>query len=396
VYDAQVEEPRASWLTEILQAANALSSVIPHVVESLARETDARDLAQQCALTGFAAARGDAAARRALYGVLERAFDAQLDDAGEIDVVRLDGIDGLLHVAQRRGARLRAGTSNRHYWIESAMLEAETRLGADAAADALARAARDDLSVQAYRDELERERERRRLPIPEVLAERAARLRAIPAADVMRMIEQGDRDWRGTLSGWGRHAERTDLLVVQSAMLEERDPVRLAKLFAVFARRALPVFDARLLVHGENPDEEVRWRALLALGNNTHDLVRGYALERLSSRPSDPDLLGLLVQNYASGDERQIQAALVAQASPAESHSLVSSLLDIYEQNRVPEGSAAMLFAYEETPCMNCRARAVQWLVDQRLLPAALREECRFDADSAIRKAVTQTSARSQ
>ena len=62
--------------------------------------------------------------------------------------------------------------------------------------------------------------------------------------------------------------------------------------------------------------------------------------------------------------------------------------MDVYEANPVVEAQRAVLFAYEETPCSNCRHRAVALLQAIQCLPAGIREECRFDANDAIREAV--------
>jgi hypothetical protein len=76
---------------------------------------------------------------------------------------------------------------------------------------------------------------------------------------------------------------------------------------------------------------------------------------------------------------------LTATDDTDEMHGLAWALLDIFTENKSANCFNSMTFAYEHTPCSLCRARAVELLLEQGVMPEELLAECRFDANGEIR-----------
>jgi len=69
-------------------------------------------------------------------------------------------------------------------------------------------------------------------------------------------------------------------------------------------------------------------------------------------------------------------------------HDLCWGLEEVFRENRTPDCAVSMLFAYEHTPCSQCRERFVAELMEFGKAPREVIEECRFDANPAIRELV--------
>src|SRR5260370_943398 len=163
---------------------------------------------------------------------------------------------------------------------------------------------------------------------------------------------------------WGRHAPKEELSAVFEAMTSQSEPGRLCKYLRVFGRRPLHAFDVRMLQYAEHADAEVRRLAIRALANYAHPDVRRLAVERLTARRFLEDELKLLKANYRPGDAALIEHILRLPKCRDALHELGFALGDIFEANKVTESSTAMLFVYEESPCSNCRYKAVKILAE--------------------------------
>ena len=383
-FDPQLEAERAPWLFDILAATESVDRLQPPILEALSQSSDTWDLAQLCDLAEIYARRGSEKARAALYRTWDRIPDPSAPWLAEEPILRLDGLEGLLYIAERRGSALRRGDEN--LGVQGILEAAEGICGPRAVADALEAAALRSADTTAFVEQAQEERRQNLEKASEDRVSLGDRIQAITPVQVLDAIEGGSLEpTRSMLGRWGRHADEDSLQRIAEGMLREEDPARLVRYLAVFSRRPLPDFDARLIGLLDHADAGVRRRAAKALAETKAQAVRDLALHRLEDGKADGDTLGLLKRNYRDGDHRLIESRLVECDDPDKTHDLCWGLRDVFDQNNRSEGAGCMLFGYEQTPCSNCRQAFFAWLLDRGKAPAEVTEECRFDANPDIR-----------
>jgi hypothetical protein len=154
----------------------------------------------------------------------------------------------------------------------------------------------------------------------------------------------------------------------------------------------LPEFDDRLIELSRHADGEVRRRAMHALAENKAPAVRDLALRQLEAGYADGDTIALLKRNYEPNDHRLLESILASGDNTNVMHRLCWGLEDVFHENRTPDCAVAMRFAYEHTPCSNCRERFLARLLEFNKAPPQMLEECRFDANADIRELIAADS----
>jgi hypothetical protein len=379
-YDPQLEGSRAWWMMAFLDAADAAERLRPKILAAFDSATSTWDLDQLCGLAEIYARRGCAEARETLYKVFERQPDPMASWLGVEQILRLDGLRGVVLAAARRPAE-RAFGEWRDGFVD--LLEsADEAFGAEAVDETVEEAARSYPRLRSFQQSLRDYRER---PPPEPRQETAIGLEQvieeIRAADPSR----GRQRYRG----WGKRiASEEALRQVAEAMYSESHPGRLAKYLAILSGRAPSRLHPRLLTLADHPDREVRSRALAVLANYSTEAVRALALTRMRQGDHGEEVLGLFIKNYREGDHRLIEAALLTGDNIGDVHGLVLAIRRIFENNHTAACATSMRFVYEHSPCSLCRAGTVELLLELGMLPDELREECALDANEDIREKV--------
>ncbi len=339
-YDPQCEWDRTDWVLGLVRLARVEPQAREAVGETLRAGTHHWDIRHAAEL---AAALGE---REALYAALER---QAVEDwvVGEL-IVRLDGLEG----ARRVLAIAREP-------LDPTLAEALEEVGA------LVDRPVADSSINA-------------LGMVPILN----RLTRDPNAYAELTFEQA-RAGRCLIS-WGAGAPREALMLCLEALVRTSDPELATELLSAFARRALPEFDRRLLVFLDGSEPLLRRRTATALSNTPHPLIREAVLERLARDGLSSHLLVALSSNVEAGD-----AALFSSQLPREpDHDLVSGVVDMYARSPPPDAVEPLLWAYERSPCSNCRGEAVKILARLEALPGWLVEEAEFDCNEVVREAV--------
>jgi hypothetical protein len=132
--------------------------------------------------------------------------------------------------------------------------------------------------------------------------------------------------------------------------------------------------------------------AASALAQINHASVRALALELIENTGAFRDnAVDLLSANFLPGDH-QIALNWFNRESDSELlHWIGFSLLDFYKSHPEPETEPKMLHSiYEQSPCSDCRERAVRRWIEIGCLPDQIQRECEWDANSDIRELVSQ------
>jgi hypothetical protein len=156
----------------------------------------------------------------------------------------------------------------------------------------------------------------------------------------------------------------------------------------VFSKRAAPSFDDRLIELCRHSEAEVRRRALIAMENSEHPLIRDFALAEFEDRVRGGSVVGLFIRNYRRGDERRILESVELPDDDCERHWLLMDVNKVLEANPEADRSQLGIIAYASTPCDSCRSDSARLLHLQHVAPRWLTEECRFDSNEESRALV--------
>ena len=321
-FELSVDEYRGDWLWQIMQAAHTEDQFRAAIFEALNHLAE-DDAAQLCQLGFHYAMAGDDAFRSRLYQIVEEKPLADMRYLGEEEIVRLDGDEAFLFTARLRGRQL----ENRDWeWDDSVLIdESVKRLGEDRVRQSLEAAS--DQAARRYREawiKTNNESE----PAGNARSVHVDKMRQIPVADITAAAESPESKYP-YLRGWGRWANDNDLETVLERLLSAHEPRIIANYLKVFSGREFPRIVPELVSLSQHTDPEVRRRAISALENSSHPLVRKLAEDELKKGVPGGLALGLLVKNYQFGDEQRIMDLAALPDDSEEQHWLFKNATKI-------------------------------------------------------------------
>ena len=373
-HDSHCEDSRGDWLWDIIQQVNGQDRLSDAILQSLRQLNDESSADQLCRLARYFAERGDDRFRKRLYQIVETKPFADFCP-GEEEVIALDGELAFLLAARVRGMRL---ASREWEWDDRNLTDiAIERFGRDRAI-ALLETSSDAYILRFFRVWLEDER-----------------------SQTGSSFWHDDPRWRGSVNdilaaangtercywfrGWGTYADDEQLKTILTHILQSQSSHDVSRLLRVFANRALPEFEPRLVELFQHENEAVRQPVVAALAMNSHPTIRALALEQFAA-DSLRNAIALIKRNFEPGDEERILNAITLPEDACDRHWLLMDVIDVLKTNSVAECSRLAVVTYFETPCMNCRVESARLLRDRKVAPAWLAEECRFDADETARQ----------
>jgi hypothetical protein len=383
-FDVLVDDPRRDWLWRIIQAVGAKDRFRVPILHALYDLSDQSSANQLCGLARCYAETGDETFRSRLYDLVEQKPFPQSPWLGEEEIIALDGEQAFLFAAGVRGRSL----ANRGWdWDDRNLIDLAVQRLSEAQVFNLLTASSDP-AVRRFRESWHDEKERM-ANTPQAEAHES-RMKATPVDEIIRAANsESNCAW---FRGWGRYADEAALQGVLRHLQAAQEPKVITNLLKVFAARALPEFDSRLIELGQHLDEEVRRRALCALEQNTHPLIREFALVELLAGVQDGAAVGLFINNYRLGDEDRILEAMEVSADVCDLHWLLMDVTKVLEKNPEADCSRLGVIAYALTPCENCRYSATRLLYQRQAAPQWLQQECRYDSAKECRELIDKTN----
>jgi len=386
-YDRQCEPLRAEYMYRVIRLTPDPDYFRDRVVDALLTVGNEQDADHLFELAVHLARDGDQKTRDAIYAKFDRNDSGEHFD-GKCQIVQLDGIAGMLHIADRIGADLLSASPTpwEPYNVRSVLEECRDSLGEERTNIALQEAARDNPRIRAYLDAaVKPDPENRWTHHPDRLTQDFSYeyLRR-------RLDEADDLPSPGFLSKWARRAADPDIENVARDLLAEHDERKLLKMLSVFFRRAFPLDPDRLLALTESSNDRVAHAAYVALEKVSHPRVRQAALDAMKAGRVSGRTIGLFISNYESGDAALIVPQLPSDGSDDFLHWTAFNLIEVFEVNQTKECLDPMIWAYQSTPCSNCRRRAVEVLMAASVLPDWMQRECEHDSSESIRELVAR------
>ena len=411
-YDPQIEGDRSGWLMAITDLAGAGDSVYSEFISSLHEMPVGENqwqfrshTVQRATVLGLLAKRGFAGAR----GALERLFldncVASGDDIiGGLDIIELDGEQGLVQVASVLGHRAHeAGVADVVDWFLSVFDEDREE---GSGLRVLEAARNRDAGVECFLSIREAAWARAAANAAAAASEAAgpfspdySRIR-VSASDltvdqILEWIRNApmEPDLHGilqfgrlSLTLWASFASEADLDRVLRELETAESSLQQWRLLRVFHFRQMPRLPDRVLVLAETGEPEVRACAHNALKHVADPRVRDLALRSLNAERIEVGSLALWRAIYQPGDHRLIEAGLVLPEDLERFHWAMLDLEGLCVHVGQPECLPLMLLVYAHAPSSLCRSRVVECMVKMGVAPDWLLAEARFDASEFTRE----------
>lgn len=382
-YDTQGEASRATWLMSVVDLCTEPSYYTDSIMMELAKAEDDRDLSQLYDLCLIMAERGSVQAKNAIY---DRFDKQEFNESwlGGYQIIALDELSGLTHVARILGQRMR---DDSEYWDGMTYTHACEMFGKEKTNKHLEELSQKDKAVAAYlKDSLEIYKAWERpndFNTPEKLRERSRH--EIPFDVIQSNIENVHKH-KSRYLRFGRYATNEEIKTLYERMLNEERPEQLVRYLWLFRKRELPALDKKLFDLCCSENEDISSSAITALSHSTDKRVRDFAIRKISIDKTFPlELIELFINNYESGDAVYIERALLKDGNKEKVFSLSYDILKVFEENPVKEMLKCILWVYENTACAHCRCRAVKLLAEHSIMPDHIKNECRHDCCEEVK-----------
>ncbi len=387
-FDPQCEDDRALWVWSLCQASGIVEDAGRAVIERPAildsDSMDTWDAHHQASILRLAAQSGVPQAREALYALFDRNPQGQSWIARS-DLLMLDGLSGLLHLARRFGqAIVREEYAYLVPWTFSNAVEAH---GRDAVMACLESAALEEADVAAFLTAVLRDEtnvEQALAPQPAESSRQSPDMSSLSFEEVERSFPPGRLD-RIRFGAWGRDASDAAIQRAFGLFVSATDPIQIRRLVSCFSDRAAPDFHPRVLDLLSSDDRSTRHSAGRAITLIKHPLVRQAAMQRLNAGLMDERTVQLLASNFDPQDEADMLELLSRSQGRDDRHRTCWWLVG-KEKGRPHWPASLVIWGYEHTPCELCRSHAVRHLLERSEAPRWLLEEACEDSNEQTRE----------
>ena len=380
-YDNQAEGSRADYIYQLIQKSKRKERIINAVLRKMEFEKDdLHGLDQMCDLAVIFYKNGNVKAKTALYNRFEKNNLDEFEFCGQEQIIKIDGINGILKVAEVVGESLFENPDDfEDSWIIDDFQKQNKTLDVY---DELKKASQNNKFIKAYYDYILKNKWKKY---------RGKKIKQFTYELVKEKMQSG----RLVFLSSDRINELTDDEVDKLAneFLAEKNNHKRELYLRFFSSRKFP-FDYNPIFQialGENPkNTRLVEYALESLKYFSSTEIRELALEKIKKVKNPCDYLNLLVSNYKSGDW-EVLTEIVNRSDNFEFiHSIVFGFIDIYKANPTTECREPLETIYKKMNCGLHREDILEILMDNNVLSDEIFKEIQFDSYFKVRKLYRQ------
>lgn len=375
--DPQSEGSRAKYVYGLIKKSKHQDRIIKAILNNLKNEKkDYWGLEQMCDLAVLFYKDGVWEARKALHSRFEKNIRPGYEFCGQDQVITIDGLEGLLKVAEMVGGTL---IKNKDDWEDSWRVdEFQKRNKSLDVYKALEKASRKNNNVKAY---LKSIKENKWKPYKKTKSGKFT----------YELIKQKIEENKFRFISADRANELSDREVKKLAndFLGEKELTRKEAYLRFFAKRRYPYDFSpiyKIATSRRSKKSRLVEFALDALRFYSDKKIRKLALDNFKIKKNPCDYLCLLVSNYKKGDHKVLTGILNRSDDYDYVHSLVFGLIDIYDSNPTPDCQLPLVTVYSKMNCGIHRADVVRLLKQNNVLPDNIRSELKFDSYESVRE----------
>jgi hypothetical protein len=376
-YDPQCEGDRSIYLSELISISPQKEAIIEELLKILLnKRSDDWGLVQLFELVRLFAEDGNLKAREILLKRFEKNSKPSYQFAGQHSIIALEGISGLIKVAEIRGKILMQDKEDwEDSWVIDDFQSANRRLKVY---DILEKEAKSNVYIKTYLDSVKNhiwslpKRQKRKKYSYKVLNEK---------------IKTGPL--RGVLEKVKIDLSERDIKRLADDFLRENDRKKQESYLKIFEHIKYPYHYHHILDIAKGKDskeDRCKYFALEALRHFEGEDLRRYAVQKINKLKNPSLYLPLLVSNYREGDHKMLASIAERNNNYDAIHSIVCGLIDIYIANPTPECKEPLEAMYNKLNCGIHREDVIRILKSNGVLSNKIEEELQYDSYTEIRK----------
>jgi hypothetical protein len=369
-YDGQCEKSRAPYLYELATLNGKAEEIKPAILAAIElRHEDTWTRSQLFQLTRQYAESGDPVAREAIYNNFYKYPTTRNDWVGYVEIIELDGLDGLKFIASKVGRALYEDSDD---WHDDNEISYLMRINPEIDAWLeLEKAAEYDPFIKIYLDR-----------IREILGNRAVgpklkvvRKNAVEETLSISRARAAHRKWT-----------KNELKKIAQRLITEKQSTNREKLLSVFRRNKYP-FDSEFILRiAQNAKGKEQHIAFDALANLKSPEIRAFAVKGLTNSAEPQKFTIILKSNYKKGDENLLTTIINNTRNEGLIELLLINLIEVYTANRVKDCTAPLEALYNKSNCALHRYDLVKLLIENDVLSTKIKDELPFDCSKNVRE----------
>ena len=297
------------------------------------------------------------------------------DWAGQDAIIEIDGLKGLLYVAETEGRYL---TKNPENWEDSFFVDnfQENNSSIDVYSE-LRKSAQKNAFVKKYLETIEEHKFAVYKPNKN------------EKYDYQYVKDRLENKYLGIGPRVLEKLSKKDLKRLAEDFLKETRRSKQEKYLRIFARVKFPCDYQPILELAKSKNskkDSLVFFAVESLKFFRAKEVRQFAIEKLSQTNEPEIYTDLLVGNYKKGDWKLLKSIAEKYKNDDVIHSLGASYVDIYEANPTKECKEPLEVIYDKMNCGLHRKTLVKILIENNILSEKIRNEIQFDCNEETRK----------
>lgn len=387
-YDTQCEPSRASWLFGMIKDRAEYTAFRSSILTALESETNGADLFQLCDLVKEMAQNGDRDAKRILRKcVLSFAKTPDKQGLGAVDLIDVYGNKAVLDLANVFGKRLLKSPGTEISYGFYCNRDIRKLLSDSSSSNPEIKAFWDYIVKSGHL--VNKELTREQMKIDKQKRRRMFR-KKYPLKKIIEDAQNGVGRYPDHYVSFGEYATERELKKICNQILTEQDEEVRMRLLWIFRRAVLPRYSFKYFNWANSEHKGLRIASIAALAQVWDKRVRRLARTKLKTCQilgADSEVLDLFFENYKSSDSKLIIKTLNSvKPGPDDAHNISLSIISLAENYKDPRLTDALIWVYENTPCIMCRGRIVSVLYELGSLNDSILRECLYDANEYTRK----------
>ena len=376
-YDNQSEGNRAIYVFELIELSKQKEKIRQKILQGLLSEMeDTWAVDQLFELALLFAKEGDTESREVIY---KRYAEKSIDGSewlGENAILELDGLDGLLFIAERKGKIFK---ENPDEWEDSFLVDVFQEENPNIKVmEALKKAATKKKYTKSYlsvisENKFERLSGKSQKYNYDIVTEKIRTNKIVPLPPAR-----------------AKDLSESDILRIADDFKKSKLRITQEKYLRVFDRVKYPYDFNDILVQAKRPyssrDRLVEY-AVNSLRYFISSKIREFAIDKLSDNSKNPEIFtNLLIANYRNGDGKLLAEIVRNSKNVHRIHDLAWSYVEIYRAKKTKDCRLPLLALYDKLNCGIHRQSIVEILKNNNALPERIKKEIKFDSYLELRE----------
>lgn len=368
-YDGQCEGNRAEYIFDIISISQQKDKIRKAVLKGLATEqNETWNLTHLFALAKLYAQQNDTEAKQAIYDRFLNNPIESSDWVGYSEILELDGLSGLLYVAEKFGKYIEHNPDD---WQDDSIIKHFQEENQDLEViEELEKSAKSNKFIRIYLDNIKRTQENqvRHKTEPEKYRDIVDEvLNSKPSISFFKKRKL-------TLEEVNQIAER---LVI------ETNKSNIEKLLDIFDVHKFP-YDSDLILDFAKQKRTFKNKivdnAINALKHLKSESIRKFALDKILSSKNPIDYLEILISNYQDGDFKLLSDIASKTKNEHKIERLAGIYSDIYKANKTSECKEPLEILYGKMNCAIHRNGLIEALIENKVLSDNIKAEIKHDS----------------